>query len=81
MSTNKDTQDLWHAIDTIREKQTDMLVSQSETNTLIKEHLKKVDDHEDRLRSTEKWKWAHLANIPGIGHAVVALLAKLGGGS
>lgn len=42
----------------------DMLIRVDEN---VKSLLIKDVDKEERIRSLEKWKWFHLAHLPGIG--------------
>ena len=51
-----------------------MKVQDNRTSELEVRLVKRDDDKEKRLRSLEKWRWAH--SVSGV--AILALLAKLG---
>lgn len=57
---NKNVQDLYDAIHSVREICIELRIKMDAV-------IEKQNDHETRIRSVERWRWTHLASLPGIG--------------
>ena len=51
----------------------DLAVAMARVETKLDTALSTLTDHEQRIRSAEKWRWAHLLHAPGMGAAIKAL--------
>lgn len=67
MPLHKDTQDLYNAIHSVK----DICTRLEATLDVV---IKTQDDHEQRIRTSEKWRWTHLASLPGIGSLFTHLI-------